>query len=127
MDVLKVLWDRGPGPVREIQAALLERGRHWAYTTVLTLLQRLQAKGYAASDRRPFAHIFSAAVSREELLGLRLRHMADQVCDGESAPLVLALVKGQRFSSEEIAQFRRLLDDREGGSRKLEAGRGKKK
>jgi BlaI family transcriptional regulator, penicillinase repressor len=42
-EVLKVLWDRGPGTVREINAELSRRGRHWAYTTVATLLQRLAA------------------------------------------------------------------------------------
>ena len=43
-EVLRVLWDRGPATVREINAELTRRGRRWAYTTVATLLQRLTAK-----------------------------------------------------------------------------------
>ena len=44
MEVLKALWDHGPGTVRQINGVLGGRGRSWAYTTVLTLLQRLGAK-----------------------------------------------------------------------------------
>ena len=48
--VLKTLWEHGPGTVRQLSAVLDSRDRRWAYTTVLTLLQRLQAKGYVTSD-----------------------------------------------------------------------------
>ena len=64
--VLKVLWDVGQGPVREVQAALAVQGHVWAYTTVQTLLNRLMAKGYAASERGGPAHVYRAAVSRDE-------------------------------------------------------------
>jgi predicted transcriptional regulator len=112
-DVLKALWDHGPGTVRQVNALLGGRGRSWAYTTVLTLLQRLQAKGYAASEPHPSgaAHVFRAAVSREELLEQRLKDTADELCGGSAAPLLLALVQGNRFSPEELARFRRLLDE----------------
>ncbi|MBN1422350.1 MAG: BlaI/MecI/CopY family transcriptional regulator [Planctomycetes bacterium] len=110
LEVLKILWDRGPGTVREIRDALARRGRDLAYTTVLTLLGRLKAKGYARSDTGDFAHVFHAAVSREKLLGQRLRDLADQLCGGTATPLVLALVKEHSFSPGEIEEFRRLLD-----------------
>ena len=50
MEVLKVLWDCGPGTVRAINRELEGRGRRWAYTTVATLLHRLAVKGFVASD-----------------------------------------------------------------------------
>lgn len=110
-EVLRVLWDRGPGTVREIREELAGRGRRWAYTTVATLLQRLVAKGYAASDPSSVPHVFRAAVSREALLERRLQDAADELCDGRSAPLVLALVQGGRFSTEELARLRKLIDE----------------
>ncbi|HLW67609.1 MAG TPA: BlaI/MecI/CopY family transcriptional regulator [Gemmataceae bacterium] len=116
LDVLKVLWDRGPGTVREIQEALRPLGRRWAYTTVQTLLHRLEGKGFVASDRRAAAHVFCAAVSREQLLQQRLTDLSDQLCSGEVSPLVLALVEGVRFTPEEIEQFRKLLDQLEDSS-----------
>ena len=114
LEVLKALWDHGPGTVRAINGALLGQGRRWAYTTVLTLLQRLQAKGCVTSETSGVAHVFHASASRDELLQARLRTLADQLCEGTSAPLMLALVQGHRFSAEEIARFRQLLDQLEG-------------
>jgi predicted transcriptional regulator len=111
--ILKVLWEHGPGTVREINRVLRGQGRRWAYTTVLTLLQRLEAKGYVASDKAGVAHVFRAMVSRDRLLRQRLRDLANQLCEGTPGPLVLALVEGHRFSETEIEQFRRLLDQLE--------------
>jgi len=115
LDVLKILWERPEGTVREIQEALRPQGRRWAYTTVQTLLHRLEAKGFVASDRSGSAHVFRAAVSREQLLQQRLTDLSDQLCSGAASPLVLALVEGVRFTPKEIEQFRRLLDQLEAG------------
>jgi predicted transcriptional regulator len=110
LEVLKVLWTLGPATVRDVAAALRRQRRRLAYNTVLTLLSRLKDKGYVTADRREQAHQFRAAVSRDALLGSSLAELANRVCDGTASPLVLALVKGQRFSSDEIAEFRKLLD-----------------
>lgn len=111
LEVLKVLWDIGSGTVREINEVLKLRKRRWAYTTVLTLLTRLQAKGYVEAEKSAVAHVFRASVSREELLRQRLSGLAEELCEGTATPLVHALVQGHRFSSEEIEGFRRLLDE----------------
>ncbi len=108
-DVLRVLWDGGPGTVREVRERLGGRGRTWAYTTVATLLQRLHVKGYAAPDASAVPHVYRATVSREELLDRRLKDAAEELCDGRAAPLVLALVQGNQFSAEELARLRRML------------------
>ena len=110
LEVLKTLWDHGPATVRDVLAALETQGRDYAYTTVLTMLQRLEGKGLAASDKSKPAHVFAAAVSREELLSRRLRDLADQFCDGTASPLLHALVEGGQFSAEDVEHFRRLLD-----------------
>lgn len=111
LEVLKVLWSAGPATVRGVAAALLRRRRRLAYNTVLTLLTRLREKGYVAADRRETAHLFRALVTRDELLGSTLAALADRVCDGTASPLVQALVRGRQFSADEIAHFRKLLDD----------------
>jgi predicted transcriptional regulator len=114
LEVLKVLWDTGAATVRDVDAALRRRRRRprkLAYNTVLTLLSRLRDKGYVNVDRRGTAHVFRPAVSRDELLGSSLATLADRVCDGTASPLVHALVRTQRFSADEIAHLRKLLDD----------------
>ncbi|HXT59482.1 MAG TPA: BlaI/MecI/CopY family transcriptional regulator [Pirellulales bacterium] len=113
LEVLKVLWDRGSGTVREVNELLAGQGRRWAYTTVLTLLARLEAKRYVASDKSGLAHVFRPLVSRDKLLSRRLDRLAAELCDGTTTPLVHALVQGQRFTAEEIERFRELLDELE--------------
>src|SRR4026209_2230936 len=124
LEVLKVLWAGGGMTVRDVAAALRKQRRRLAYNTVLTLLSRLRDKGYVAADRRDTAHLFKAVVTRDERLGSTLAALADRVCDGITSPLVLALVRGQRFSADEIAHFRKLLDDLAQGAEKApKAGR----
>ena len=113
LQVLKALWEGGAGTVRDVESRLRRRRRRWAYNTILTLLSRLREKGYVASDRGGTAHVFRAAVSRQQLLRHGLSDLADRVCDGTSSPLVHALVQGQSFSAKEIAELRRMLDELE--------------
>lgn len=129
-EVLKVLWDCESATVREIREHLATQGREWAHTTINTLLARLEQKGCVTCDRSGFAHVFSAAVSRDELVRRRLTTLADEFCEGTRVPLMLALADGQKFSEDEIAQFRSLLDqleqNRKGPAKKRSAGKGRK-
>lgn len=117
LEVLKALWVDGPGTVRDVDARLRRRKRRWAYTTVQTLLNRLQNKGYVTSEKGSIPHVFEAALSRDGLVRRRLNQLADDLCDGTATPLVAALMKGRRFTEEEIVQFRRLLDEAEPDAR----------
>jgi BlaI family penicillinase repressor len=105
-EVLKILWEHGPGTVRQLNRKLPRR----AYTTVQTLLVRLEKKGYVLCDRSGFAHVFRPAVSRDKLIRRRLSELVEQLSGGAATPLLLALVEDHRFSPEEIEQFRRMLD-----------------
>jgi BlaI family penicillinase repressor len=120
-EALRALWDHGPGTVRQIMGLLAERGRRWAYSTVATLLRRLEHKGYGASEPVGGSLVYRASLSREDLLERRLKDAADELCDGAAAPLVLALVQGNRFTAEELDRIRRLIDEArkgQGGSPK---------
>lgn len=110
LEVLKVLWDVPAGTVREINAVLHRQHRRWAYTTVQTLLQRLESKGHVQSDKSGTAHVYRAAVSRDGFISRRLRKLADQVCGGTTSPLLLALIGDSRLTADDIAQLRQRLD-----------------
>ncbi len=110
LTVLKALWDLRVGPVRELQAKLNDDGHAWAYTTVQTLLNRLEQKGYVASKKVGRAFHFHVIVSRDQLLSQELGDLAERVCGGAALPLVMNLVQGRRFTSAEIGRFRDLLD-----------------
>lgn len=118
-EVLKVLWDHGPLGVRDVHARLGEQGQEWTRSTVITLLQRLEKKGYVSCDKSQFAFVFSAAVSREEVMRARMADLAGELCDGDALPLVMAFAERHRFSPEELARFRKMIDE-------LDAKRGKR-
>ena len=101
----------GPGTVRELNAQLRRRGRRWAYTTVLTLLQRLEAKSYVRRDRSASVHVFAAAVGRDELIGRRLRTIADKLCGGSLTPLLSHLLQSGPLSPAERQSLRQLIED----------------
>jgi BlaI family transcriptional regulator, penicillinase repressor len=109
-EVLKVLWDHGPALVRELLERLAEQGKDWSRTTVITLLQRLEKKGYVESDKSQFAFVFRAVVSREDVMHERMTNLAGELCDGEALPLVLAFAQRHRFSPEELARFRKMIE-----------------
>lgn len=111
LEVLKTLWERGAGTVQEVQTELEQRGQHWAYTTVQTLLKRLEGKGLIAVNKESTPHVYESAVTRENLVGQRLKDLALNLCDGAMAPLAHALVSREHFTREEIQRFRRLLDE----------------
>jgi BlaI family penicillinase repressor len=116
LDVLKTLWEHGPGTVREVEARLHRRRRRWAYTTVLTLLSRLRDKGHVASDKPAAdkggsALTFRPTVTRDQLLRDGLTDLADRMCDGTASPLVHALVQGKALTPADIADLRKLLDE----------------
>lgn len=110
-EVLRALWDHGPGTVRQIMELIADRGRRWVYSTVATLLRRLEHKGYAASEPAGASLIYQAILSREELLERRLKDAAEELCDGAAAPLVLALVQGNQFTADELDRIRRMIDE----------------
>ncbi len=117
-EVLKVLWDHGPQTVREVLERFAAQGQEWTRSTAITLLQRLEKKGYVASDKSQFAFVFRAIVSREEVMRARMVELAGELCEGEALPLVLAFAERHRFSEEDIRRFREMIDELDAKRRK---------
>src|SRR5437773_12324998 len=93
LDVLKVLWERGPSTVRDVLEGLHGKGRRVAYTTVLTMLTRLEQKGAVASDKSDQAYVYRPRLSRERVTASRLKALVQQLYDGAATPLVLHLMQ----------------------------------
>ena len=111
LEVLKVLWDEGPGTVRQVLTKMHARGRKVAYTTVLTFLTRLEQKGFVASDKSGLAYLYRPAISRNQVSRSRLKNLVREMYDGAAAPLVLQLIRNERFSQKEIAELQKLIED----------------
>ena len=110
-EVLKVLWDHGPRTVRDVAEHFAAAGQERTRSTVITLLQRLERKGYVDSDKTGHTFMFRAIVTREQEMQARMQDLAGELCDGEALPLVLAFAQQHRFTPEEIARFRQLINE----------------
>ena len=108
--LLRVLWRRREATIRELTDTLYPDGTQAHYATVQSLLDRLLKKSCVARERRGRVNVFSATVSRGELIGRRLRETADHLCDGSLAPLLSHLVDGVEMSTEELATLEKLVE-----------------
>lgn len=109
--VLQVLWDQGPATIKQIADALYPGGTEAHYATVQVLLNRLEEDGHVCRDRSSRAHRFHAATGRDELVGHRLRTMAEKLCGGMMAPLLTHLVKAEALTTRERQELRSLIDE----------------
>src|SRR5262245_31639314 len=111
--VLQVLWNHGPATIRRITDDLYPRGQTSHYATVQTLLERLESKDFVTRDRTSNVHVFSAALDRDELIGRRLKAMAEQLCGGSLTPLLMNLVQAKKLTPEERQKLRELVGELE--------------
>src|SRR5271165_4168268 len=99
--VLQVLWDNGPATIRDLTDTLYPGGGAAQYATVQKLLERLECKDCVFRQRTPGAHVFAAALARDELIGRRLQDVAEKLCGGSLTPLLTHLVRTRRRSARE--------------------------
>jgi predicted transcriptional regulator len=116
LEILSVLWERGPSTVREVQEAL-GPARAAGYTTVLKLLQIMADKGLVDRDESARAHVYAPRAAEAQTQRQLVRDLVDRAFGGSAAKLVVQALSGKRASPEEIGRIRRLLDEIEGGKR----------
>jgi predicted transcriptional regulator len=106
-DVMQVLWAHGPCVVSDVQRRLTDK---LAYTTVLTVLRTLEAKGYVTHEELGRQHRYFAAVQQRMAQQSALKHLLGKLFKGSSELLFARLVSDRKLSAEEIRRMRRLLD-----------------
>jgi predicted transcriptional regulator len=115
LEILSVLWSRGPSTVREVHESL-GTSRPTGYTTVLKLLQIMADKGLVTRDETERAHVYAARLAQADTQRQLVRDLVDRAFGGSAESLVLQALRGRRATSDEIARLRRVLDELEGGS-----------
>ena len=109
LEILRVLWGRGPSTVREVHEALSEKG----YTTVLKLLQIMTTKGTVRRNETQRAHVYEACLPAEQTKRQLAGDMLQRVFEGSASQLMTHALAGNRASRDEIEEIRRLLDEYE--------------
>lgn len=108
-EIMEVLWDRGPSTVTEVKDHVADE---LAYTTVLTILRNLEAKGFITHDADGKAHRYSALIERDAARRSALRAMADKFFKGSTAMLLTHLVADEKLKPDDVKRLRTLLAKR---------------
>src|SRR5262245_15522632 len=112
LQILQVLWDRGPSTVREVHEAL-QAEKPLGYTTVLKLMQIMTVKGLVRRDEAQRAHVYEAQQPAEKTKRQLASDVLHRVFDGSAKELMMHALAGHRSSRKEIEELRRLLDEHE--------------
>ena len=106
---MKVVWDLESATVRDVYEALLKR-RKVAYTTVMTMMNILEEKGYLKKKQADRAYLYRPAQPQRQVIGAMVRDFVNRVFNGSAEPLLVHLVEEHGLSEkdlEEIARLRR--------------------
>jgi len=109
LEILRVLWGRGPSTVREVHEALSEK-KSLGYTSVLKLLQIMTAKGTVRRNETHRAHVYEACLPAEQTKRQIAGDVLQRVFEGSASQLMMHALAGRKTSAEEIDELRRLLD-----------------
>jgi predicted transcriptional regulator len=114
LDVMTVLWDRGPSAVAEVRLGLAARGIGVSHNTVLTILRILEDKGRVAREPAGRAHVYRALVDRDAAGASALARLTDTIFGGSAARLAAHLARDPRLTHDEVRRLRAVLDARLG-------------
>jgi BlaI family penicillinase repressor len=127
LEVLQVLWNHGPRTIREVAAVLDAPNQDVYYATVKKLLERLEAKGFVRREPKGIAYLYAAKVGRDELVGERLRVLAERLCDGSVTPLLTQLAQHERLNKKQQAALLDLINELAADEQKGSKPRGRRK
>jgi BlaI family transcriptional regulator, penicillinase repressor len=112
LEILQVLWTRGPSTVREVHEILSEK-REMGYTNVLKLMQIMTEKGLVRRNETQRAHVYEVCQPAEKTKRNLAADVMERVFDNSASELMMHALAGRRASKEEIAELRRLINEHE--------------
>jgi BlaI family transcriptional regulator, penicillinase repressor len=112
LEILHVLWERGPSTVREVHQTLNEK-RPIGYTSVLKLMQIMTAKGTVQRNEQQRAHVYEAVQPEAKTKRDLALDVLQRVFDGSASELMMHALAGRKACREEIDEMRRLLNEHE--------------
>ncbi len=110
MQVLSVLWERGPSTAREVLEAMPD-GKKRAYTSILSVMQVMEKKGLLTHTNKGIAHVYQPTASKSNVLQPFLHRVLKEVFGGRPAAMMQALLSETTVSDAELSEMRRLLAD----------------
>ena len=108
LEVLRVIWERGPSTVREVMNALNQE-RPRAYTSVMSLMNVMAEKGLLRTQPQGRAFVYSAQISQARTQSDIVRDLLRRVFDGSASALVMHLLEEAKPDSKELDEIRKTI------------------
>jgi len=112
IEILNVLWERGPATVRVVHEAI-SQNKPTQYTTTLKLMQIMAAKGLLDRDESERSHVYTAAIPREHTRQQMAGHLMERAFAGSLRSLVVSALGGRRATKQELDDLRSLIEEHE--------------
>ena len=106
LEIMKVVWKLGTPNVRQVYETLRER-RQIAYTTVMTMMNILESKGYLKKRAGERAFVYAPSQPEKQVIRGMVREFVDRVFNGAAEPLLLHLVEDEQLTAKDVEEIRR--------------------
>ncbi len=116
LEILTVLWSRGPATVRDVHEIIIKR-RPAQYTTVLKIMQIMAEKGLVRRNETQRAHVYEATKPREWTQRQLAGDLLQRAFNGSARSLMMGALSARKVSKQDLAELRQLLDEHEKGTR----------
>jgi len=113
LTILRILWDKGPSTVRDVNEAMNE-DENTGYTTTLKLMQIMAEKGLVFRDDSQFKHVYRSALTEEKAQKQLVGDLLDRAFSGSAEKLVMRALSAKKVSAKELTSIRKMLDEFEG-------------
>jgi len=113
LTILRILWDKGPSTVREINEAM-SKDEDTGYTTTLKLMQIMAEKGLLRRDESGRQHVYKPAFTEEKTQKQLVGDLLQRAFSGSAEKLVMRALSAKKISAKELTRIRRMLDELEG-------------
>ena len=111
LQIMNVVWDKGHATVHDVKDTI-SRGRKPAYSTILTMMRKLEAKGYLSHDVDDRTYVYRPTISRKTVRQGVIGDLLDRLFEGSPSLLLNSLVEQNRISEEELSEIRKLISKR---------------
>ena len=108
LEIMKQVWRLESATVRQVYEALLER-RRIAYTTVMTMMNILEQKGFLKKRQDDRAYVYSPAQPQKQVVGSMVREFVNRVFNGSAEPLLLHLVEDRHLTEKDLDEIRKSI------------------
>ncbi|MHC4692597.1 MAG: BlaI/MecI/CopY family transcriptional regulator [Planctomycetota bacterium] len=108
LQIMNVVWSKGKATVHNVKD-VLGKGRKPAYSTILTMMRKLEAKGYLKHDVDDRTYVYRPVISQQTVRHGLLGDIIDRLFDGSASLLFNSLVEQKRIKKEELSEIRKLI------------------